>query len=93
MCSGKDCGASKYCYRAKAKPSNFWQSYFVSPPERDTVITLKKGRLKLTLSACKFFWGSRGNKELAWRESKKEKLRLTAADFRRNNGSILWNDI
>ena len=36
MCVGekdeKDCPLKETCYRYKAKPSEFWQSYFMEPP-------------------------------------------------------------
>ncbi len=32
MCSGNNCELSTLCYRYKAEPSKFRQSYFTSPP-------------------------------------------------------------
>lgn len=32
MCSGNDCPLKENCYRYKAKPSEFRQSYFIHPP-------------------------------------------------------------
>ena len=29
---GKDCPLKETCYRYKAKPNEFWQSYFMEPP-------------------------------------------------------------
>lgn len=32
MCQGKDCPLKEECYRYKATPSKFMQSYFGEPP-------------------------------------------------------------
>jgi hypothetical protein len=32
MCSGNNCELSSICYRYKAEPSKFRQSYFCKPP-------------------------------------------------------------
>ena len=32
MCPGEDCPIKKTCYRFTAKPSEYWQSYFMTPP-------------------------------------------------------------
>jgi len=32
MCNGGDCPLKETCYRYKAKPSEFWQSYFTEIP-------------------------------------------------------------
>lgn len=32
MCSGGNCPMKETCYRYKAKPSEFWQSYFTEIP-------------------------------------------------------------
>jgi hypothetical protein len=34
MCSGKDCPLKETCYRYTAKPSEYRQSYFLSPPNK-----------------------------------------------------------
>ena len=48
MCNGKECTKKETCYRFKAKPCEYRQSYFFSPPfEID-----KKGQTK-----CEYYWG------------------------------------
>ena len=32
MCPGSDCPLKADCYRHTATPSEYWQSYFLSPP-------------------------------------------------------------
>jgi hypothetical protein len=32
MCSGRGCPKKDQCYRYKATPNQYWQSYFVEPP-------------------------------------------------------------
>lgn len=35
MCTGGDCPRREICYRHRAKPSRFIQSYFARPPVAD----------------------------------------------------------
>jgi len=42
MCTGKNCPLAGQCYRHKAKPHEFRQSYFANPP-------IKEGK-------CEYFW-------------------------------------
>jgi len=35
MCRGDDCPLKEQCYRYKAKPDEYLQSYFVTPPYID----------------------------------------------------------
>ncbi len=35
MCSGNDCELKQLCYRYKAEPNKFRQSYFNKPPNKD----------------------------------------------------------
>lgn len=35
MCKGTDCPHRESCYRYKATPSKYMQSYFVEPPVKD----------------------------------------------------------
>jgi polyphosphate kinase 2 (PPK2 family) len=42
MCSGRDCAVRENCYRHKAKPCEWRQSYFVEPPGRD--------------EKCQYYW-------------------------------------
>lgn len=35
MCTGTGCPVAERCYRKRAMPHPFWQSYFVSPPVRE----------------------------------------------------------
>jgi hypothetical protein len=35
MCQGNDCPLKKTCYRHKATPSKFRQSYFIEAPYKD----------------------------------------------------------
>jgi hypothetical protein len=35
MCPGHDCPLKEKCYRYTAKPCEFRQSYFMSPPYKD----------------------------------------------------------
>lgn len=32
MCRGTDCPLKQNCYRFMAKPSEYWQSYFIEVP-------------------------------------------------------------
>lgn len=32
MCEGKECPLKENCYRYKATPSEYWQSYFTEEP-------------------------------------------------------------
>jgi hypothetical protein len=34
MCSGNNCKLATLCYRYKAKPNEFGQSYFITPPNK-----------------------------------------------------------
>jgi hypothetical protein len=43
MCKGTDCPAKESCYRHTAKPSEFWQSWFMEPPIKD--------------GKCDMYWG------------------------------------
>ncbi len=42
MCSGNNCELSSICYRYKAEPSKFRQSYFCKPPNEGL--------------ECEYFW-------------------------------------
>lgn len=35
MCNGKNCDLASTCYRYKAEPSKFRQSYLIEPPIED----------------------------------------------------------
>jgi hypothetical protein len=35
MCDGKNCDLSSTCYRYKAEPSGYYQSYFTEAPIED----------------------------------------------------------
>lgn len=43
MCSGEGCPLKESCYRYTAKPSEYWQSYFIDPPIKD--------------GECEYYWG------------------------------------
>jgi hypothetical protein len=43
MCEGKNCPIKENCYRYTAKPNEYRQSYFVTPPYQD--------------GKCEHFWG------------------------------------
>lgn len=43
MCSGKNCPLKEKCYRFKAKPNKFMQSYFTIPPIKED-------------GTCEHFW-------------------------------------
>ena len=93
MCPSKDCEARQYCYRATTTPNKFWQSYFSEQPEKDALVVVGTGKLRLTISACKYFWGIEGNKKLVLYKNIKGRAKLTAAGLRRDNGFVLWNDV
>ena len=42
MCEGKDCPIKETCYRYKATPSEFRQSYFIEAPYKD--------------GECEYYW-------------------------------------
>ena len=42
MCKGNDCELKSLCYRYKAEPSKFWQSYFFNSPNKSL--------------ECEYFW-------------------------------------
>lgn len=48
MCNGNDCPLKEDCYRYKAKPSKFRQSYFFTPPYKGT--------------DCEYFWPTNEDK-------------------------------
>jgi len=52
MCSGEGCPFKEKCYRFTAKPSEYWQSYFVDPPIKD--------------DKCDHYWGE--NAEQIWNQ-------------------------
>ena len=54
MCEGGDCPAKEKCYRYRAKPNEFRQSYFVHPPYKD--------------GKCDHFWGDEA--ESIWQQLK-----------------------
>ena len=93
MCPSKDCKARQYCYRATTTPNKFWQSYFCEPPKTDALVVIGKGRLKLAVPACKYFWGNDGNKNMVLYKNIKGRAKLTAAGLRRDNGFVLRNDV
>jgi hypothetical protein len=43
MCPGTNCPYKETCYRFTAKPSEYWQSYFIEPPFKD--------------GECDMYWG------------------------------------
>lgn len=46
MCNGRNCELKELCYRYTAKPSEFRQSYFLTPPIKE--IDGEK--------VCEYFW-------------------------------------
>ena len=52
MCSGEGCPFKEKCYRFTAKPSEYWQSYFIDPPIKD--------------DKCDHYWGD--NAEQIWNQ-------------------------
>ena len=44
LCSGNNCNLKENCYRYKATPNPYRQSYFGNPPLEED-------------GSCKFFWG------------------------------------
>lgn len=52
MCSGEGCPVKEKCYRFTAKPSEYWQSYFIDPPIKD--------------DKCDHYWGE--NAESIWNQ-------------------------
>ena len=52
MCSGEGCPFKEKCYRFTAKPSEYWQSYFIDPPIKD--------------DKCDHYWGE--NAEQIWNQ-------------------------
>ena len=42
MCNGNNCELKSICYRYKAEPSQFWQSYFNQSPNKGL--------------ECEYFW-------------------------------------
>lgn len=46
MCTGVGCPLKETCYRYKAKPDEWWQSFFMTPP-------FEKGK-------CEHYWEIRG---------------------------------
>lgn len=46
MCEGKGCGSKNTCYRHKAEPNIFTQSYFMESPIKDSV--------------CEYYWKFEG---------------------------------
>lgn len=50
MCNGKDCPSANDCYRFRATPNEFRQSYFTTPP-------IEGGK-------CAYFWSIEGHTRL-----------------------------
>jgi len=46
MCKGENCPMKETCYRYKAVPSEYWQSYFTKLP-----LEIIEGKVE-----CKFYW-------------------------------------
>jgi len=46
MCPGDNCPMKETCYRYKATPSEYWQSYFTKPP-----FEMVEGKIE-----CKHYW-------------------------------------
>lgn len=42
MCKDENCPLKEKCYRFKAKPSEYWQSYFINSPYKN--------------GDCEYFW-------------------------------------
>ena len=49
MCVGTNCPYKESCYRHTAKPSEFWQSYFMEPPIKDGKCDMYWGDLSETI--------------------------------------------
>jgi hypothetical protein len=49
MCSGNNCELSSICYRYKAEPSKYRQSYFCKPPNEGL--------------ECEYFWEYKTDEE------------------------------
>jgi hypothetical protein len=54
MCPGTNCPQKEKCYRFKAKPSEYMQSYFMKAPIKD--------------GKCDMYWGE--NAENIWNQLK-----------------------
>ncbi len=54
MCPGTDCPYKESCYRYTAKPSEYYQSYFMKPPFKD--------------DECEMYWGD--NAEMIFKQLK-----------------------
>ena len=54
MCKGTNCPHKESCYRHTAKPSEFWQSWFMNPPIED--------------GKCEYYWGEKA--ENIWNQLK-----------------------
>jgi len=52
MCKGTDCPQKENCYRFTANPNEYRQSYFMTPPIKD--------------SKCEYYWGE--NAENIWNQ-------------------------
>ncbi len=50
MCVGTNCPYKETCYRHTAKPSEFWQSWFMKPPIED--------------NKCDYYWGENQLKDI-----------------------------
>lgn len=50
MCMGTNCPYKETCYRYTAKPSEFWQSWFMEPP-------IENGK-------CDYYWGENQLKDI-----------------------------
>lgn len=48
MCTGVGCPLKETCYRYKAKPNEYWQSFFMKPPfekgKCDHYLEIKRGK-------------------------------------------------
>ena len=53
MCPGKDCPLKERCYRFRATPTPWRQSYFVAPPFKETTDGPQ----------CKYFWSFEADDE------------------------------
>jgi hypothetical protein len=50
MCNGKGCPSANECYRFRATPNEYRQSYFMTPPIKD--------------GKCDYFWSIEGYERL-----------------------------
>lgn len=53
MCTGENCSLKETCYRYKAEPSEYRQSYFVKPP-----YVIQFGE-----DSCKHYWPIKEKKD------------------------------